>query len=168
MNTNCDIAIWHFLKYVISLLGKHCRGAKPSSQSVLIDYTNIPKIKIFKGEFSLSSHNTAHEIHPICAQNYSRGGVGHCHLSFHPYIHAQIQYTAYNCLPKGRHSEGSHEIHLIIRKRLDVNCIKIHSIILSVTFHGLRNFPPLIHIPLHPFVTFQNPMSHYFLSLSHS
>ena len=44
---------------------------------------------------------------------------------------------------------------------------KIDSIILSVTCHGLRNFPPLIHIPLFPFVNFQNPTSYYFLSLSH-
>ena len=29
---------------------------------------------------------------------------------------------------------------------------KIHSIILSVTCHGLRNFPPLIHIPSYPFI----------------
>ena len=42
---------------------------------------------------------------------------------------------------------------------LNVNCIKIHSIILSVTCHGLRNFPPLIHIPSKPFVNFQNPTS---------
>ena len=33
-------------------------------------------------------------------------------------------------------------------KMLDVNCIKIHSIILSVTCHGLRDFPHLIQIPL--------------------
>ena len=46
----------------------------------------------------------------------------------------------------------------------NVNCIKIHSIILSVTCHGLRNFPLLIHIPTYPFVNFQNPMSYYFLS----
>ena len=43
---------------------------------------------------------------------------------------------------------------------------KIDYIILSVTYHGLRNVPP--HIPLFPFMTFQNPMSYYFLSLSHS
>ena len=41
---------------------------------------------------------------------------------------------------------------------------KIHSIILSVTCHGLRNFPPLIHIPLYPFMNFQNPTSYYFSS----
>ena len=33
-----------------------------------------------------------------------------------------------------------------------MNCIKNHSIILSVTCHGLRNFPSLIHIPSKPFV----------------
>ena len=49
-------------------------------------------------------------------------------------------------------------------KKLNVTCIKIHSIILSVTCHGLRNFPPLIHIPLKPFVNFENPTSYYFLS----
>ena len=47
---------------------------------------------------------------------------------------------------------------------LNVNCIKIHSIILSVTCHGLRNFAPLIHIPLKPVMNFQNPMSYSFLS----
>ena len=45
-----------------------------------------------------------------------------------------------------------------------LNWEKIHSIILSVTCHGLRNFPPLIHIPLKLFVNFQNPTSYYFLS----
>ena len=45
---------------------------------------------------------------------------------------------------------------------------RIHSIILSVTSHSLRNFAPLIHIPSYPFVNFQNPMSYYFMSLSHS
>ena len=39
-------------------------------------------------------------------------------------------------------------------KMLNVNWEKIHSIILSVTGHGLRNFPLLIHIPLYPFVNF--------------
>ena len=50
---------------------------------------------------------------------------------------------------------------------LNVTCIKIHSIILSVTCHGLRNFPPLIHIPSNPFLNFWNPISYYFLSLSY-
>ena len=49
-------------------------------------------------------------------------------------------------------------------KMLNVTCIKIHSIILSFTCHGLRNFPLLIHIHSKPFVNFQNPMSYYFLS----
>ena len=49
---------------------------------------------------------------------------------------------------------------------LHLNWIKFHSIIWSVTCHGLRNFPLLIHIPLYPFVNFQNPMSYYLLSLS--
>ena len=39
-------------------------------------------------------------------------------------------------------------------KKLNVNCIKIHSIILSVTCRGLRNFHPLIQIPLYPFMNF--------------
>ena len=46
----------------------------------------------------------------------------------------------------------------------NVNCIKIYSIVLSLTCHGLRNFPPLIHIPSYPFMNFQNPASYYFLS----
>ena len=45
---------------------------------------------------------------------------------------------------------------------------RIHSRILSFTCHSLRNFPPLIHIPPYPFMNFQNPMSYYFSSLSHS
>ena len=56
----------------------------------------------------------------------------------------------------------------VTHKKLNVNWEKIHSLILSVTCHGLRNFPPLIHIPLYPFVNFWQPMSYYFLSLSHS
>ena len=48
-----------------------------------------------------------------------------------------------------------------------MNWKKIHSIILSVTFHSLRKFPPLIDIPSYPFVNFQNPMCYYFVSLSH-
>ena len=46
---------------------------------------------------------------------------------------------------------------------LNLNCIKIYSIILSVTCYGLRNFAPLIHIPRYPFVNFQNPMINYCL-----
>ena len=42
--------------------------------------------------------------------------------------------------------------------------IKFHSIILSVTCHGLGNFPPLIQIPSYLFVNFQQPTSYYFLS----
>ena len=52
----------------------------------------------------------------------------------------------------------------VTRKMLNVNWEKIHSLILCVTCHGLRNFPCLIHIPSKPFVNFQNPMSYYFLS----
>ena len=54
----------------------------------------------------------------------------------------------------------------VTHKMLNLNWEKIHSIILSITCHGLRNFPLLIHIPLYPFVNFWNPMSYYFLSLS--
>ena len=50
-------------------------------------------------------------------------------------------------------------------KMLNLNYEKIHSIILSVTCHGLRNFPSLIHIPSYPFLNFQNPMSYYFFEL---
>ena len=35
----------------------------------------------------------------------------------------------------------------VIHKMLNVNWEKIHSVILSVTCHGFRNFPWLIHIP---------------------
>ena len=53
---------------------------------------------------------------------------------------------------------------LVTHKMLNVNCIKIHSVILSVSCHGSRNFPPLIQIPSYPFVNFQNPMSYYILN----
>ena len=36
---------------------------------------------------------------------------------------------------------------LVICKRLNVNWKKIHSILLFVICHSLRNYPPLIHIP---------------------
>ena len=49
---------------------------------------------------------------------------------------------------------------------LNLNWEKIHSIILFVTCHGLRNFPLLIHIPLYPFMNCWNPTNYYFLSLS--
>ena len=49
-------------------------------------------------------------------------------------------------------------------KMLNVNCIKIHSIILSLTCHGLRNFPLLIQISSYPFMNFWNPVIYYFLS----
>ena len=55
------------------------------------------------------------------------------------------------------------ELELLIKCWIWIG-IKIHSIILSFTCHGLINFPPLIHIPLYSFVNFQNPMSYYFLS----
>ena len=50
-----------------------------------------------------------------------------------------------------------------IHKRLNVNCKIIHSIILSVTCHFLRNFPLFIHIPPYPFVNFQNPMGYFWV-----
>ena len=53
---------------------------------------------------------------------------------------------------------------LVTHKMLNVNWEKIHSIILSLTCHGFRNFPQLIHIPSKPFMNFWNPMSYYFLS----
>ena len=56
----------------------------------------------------------------------------------------------------------------VICKRLNVNWKKIHSIILCITSHGLRNFPPLIHIASYPFVNFRNPVIDFFLSLNHS
>ena len=43
---------------------------------------------------------------------------------------------------------------LVTHKMLNVNWKKIHSIILSLTCHGLRNFPLLIHIPSKPFMNF--------------
>ena len=54
----------------------------------------------------------------------------------------------------------------VTHKMLNVNWEKIHSIILSVTCHGLRNFPLLIHIPSKPFMNFWNPMSYYFLRVT--
>ena len=47
-------------------------------------------------------------------------------------------------------------------KRLNVNWRKIHSLLLSVTCHGLGNFPLLIHIPSYTFMIFWNPRSYYF------
>ena len=46
----------------------------------------------------------------------------------------------------------------VTHKMLNVNCMKIHSIILSVTCHSLRNFLPVTHIPLYPLMNFWNPM----------
>ena len=43
---------------------------------------------------------------------------------------------------------------LVTCKMLKMNWEKIHSIILSVTCHGLRNFPLFIRIPSYPFVNF--------------
>ena len=42
----------------------------------------------------------------------------------------------------------------VTHKMLNLNWEKIHSIILSVTCHGLRNFLILIHIPLYPYYEF--------------
>ena len=55
----------------------------------------------------------------------------------------------------------------VIHKGSNVNWKKIHSIMLSVTCHGFRNFPPLLHIPSYPLMNFWNPTIDYFLSLSH-
>ena len=55
----------------------------------------------------------------------------------------------------------------VSHKWLNANWDKIDSIILSVTCHSLRNFLPIIHIPSFLFMNFWNPMSCYFLSLSH-
>ena len=52
----------------------------------------------------------------------------------------------------------------VTHKMLNVNWEKIHSVILSVTCHGLRNFPQLIHIPSKLFMNFQNLVSYYVLS----
>ena len=45
----------------------------------------------------------------------------------------------------------------VTRKMLNVNWGKIHSIILSVTCDGLRNFSLLIHIPSKPYMTHPTP-----------
>ena len=45
----------------------------------------------------------------------------------------------------------------VTHKMVNVNCMKIHSIILSVTCHSLRNFLPLTHIPLYPTHEFLKP-----------
>ena len=55
----------------------------------------------------------------------------------------------------------------VIHKGSNVNWKKIHSIMLSVTCHGFRHFPPLLHIPSYPLMNFWNPTIDYFLSLSH-
>ena len=48
---------------------------------------------------------------------------------------------------------------------MNVNWEKIHSIILSVTCHGLRNFPLLIHIPLKTIREFSKPYELLFSEL---
>ena len=53
----------------------------------------------------------------------------------------------------------------VTHKMLNVNWEKIHSIILSLTCHGLRNFPLLIHIPSKPFVNFLKPYELLFSEL---
>ena len=73
-----------------------------------------------------------------------------------PHIHSWIFYSLWVIIFWVR----------VTHKMLNLNWEKIHSIILSVTCHGLRNFPLLIHIPLYPFVNFWNPTSYYILSLS--
>ena len=53
----------------------------------------------------------------------------------------------------------------VTHKMLNVNWEKIHSIILSVTCHGLRNFPLLIHIPSKPSHEFLKPYELLFSEL---
>ena len=92
-------------------------------------------------------------------------------------IHSiMLSLTCHSLINFVPHSDTSPHIHLwifetlwliiswvwVICKRLNVNWKKIHSIILSVTCHSFRNFPPLIHIPSYPFVNFQNPTTDYF------
>ena len=48
---------------------------------------------------------------------------------------------------------------------LNVNCIKIHSIILSVTCHGLRNFAPAHTHPLKTIHEFLKPYELLFSEL---
>ena len=54
---------------------------------------------------------------------------------------------------------------LVTHKMLNVNWEKIHSIILSLTCHGLRNFPLLIHIPLKTSHEFSKPYELLFSEL---
>ena len=53
----------------------------------------------------------------------------------------------------------------VTHKMLNVNCISIYPIILSVTCHGWRNFPSLIQIPWHPDVKFSKPYKLLFFEL---
>ena len=53
----------------------------------------------------------------------------------------------------------------VTHKMLNVNWEKIHSITLSVTCHGFRNFPLLTHIPSKPFMNFWNPTELLFSEL---
>ena len=53
----------------------------------------------------------------------------------------------------------------VTHKMLNVNCIKIHSIILSVTCHGLRNFAPTHTHPLKPIREFLKPYKLLFFEL---
>ena len=53
----------------------------------------------------------------------------------------------------------------VTHKMLNVNWEKIHSIILSLTCHGFRNFPQLIHIPSYPFMEFLKPYELLFSEL---
>ena len=75
-----------------------------------------------------------------------------------------INFLPYSYTSSWNHSWIFDSLRVIIfwvrvtHKMLNVNCMKIHSIILSVTCHGLGNFLPLIHIPSKPFMNFWNPM----------
>ena len=54
---------------------------------------------------------------------------------------------------------------LVTCKMLNVNCMKIHSIILSVTCHGLRNFAPTHTHPLKTIHEFLRPYELLFSEL---
>ena len=75
---------------------------------------------------------------------------------------ATLTLSTFNLISINYANVSLHTLNVV--EGFNVNCIKIYSIILSVTCHGLRNFPPLIHIPSYSFMNFQNPVSYYFLS----
>ena len=97
-------------------------------------------------------HNAPHPTPPF---NDTPIYIQHCHLSWLKKL-CPCSYTS----PQNQSwiFETLWVIIFWVRvtcKMLNVNWEKIQSIILSVTCHGLRNFPLLIHIPLYPFVNFR-------------